>query len=77
MASKAIKRWTGCTDWDALPLMLNVTEICRVLRISENTALKLLRNGELPGVKVGNGWRLNKEFLRRKEEDHGQVRGIV
>lgn len=59
-----IKKWTQCTDWDALPVMLTVPEICKVLRISESTCLKLLHSGDLPGIRIGNSWRLNKEHLR-------------
>ena len=64
MATKAIKRWTVYADWDALPVMLTMPEICAVLKITEPTALKLLNGGELPGIKVGNTWRVSKDALR-------------
>ena len=64
MATKAIKRWTEYAAWDALPVMLTMPEICAVLKITEPTALKLLNGGELPGVKVGNTWRVSKDALR-------------
>ncbi len=64
MATKAVKRWTEISNWDDLPCLLQMTDVCAVLKITQPTALKLLNGGELPGVKIGNTWRVSKDALR-------------
>ena len=39
---------------------LTVPEAAQLLRIGERTAYKLVRDGRLPAVKVGNQWRIEK-----------------
>lgn len=41
-----------------------VPELIKILKISQNTVLKLLRNGEIKGVKIGHSWRVSEENLR-------------
>lgn len=64
----SVKKWTQITSWDDLPQVIGVRDLMRLLRISETTALKYLREGRLPAVKAGKEWRIDKdavkEFLR-------------
>lgn len=62
--TKATIKWTQWTDWDALPVLLTVEEVCAVLKISETTALKLLNNGDIPACKMAGQWRISKNSLR-------------
>lgn len=39
------------------PLSLDTDQLCEVLNLDRQTALKLLNNGGLPGFKVGRQWR--------------------
>ncbi len=39
---------------------LTVAEAAALLRIGERTAYKLVRDGRIPAVKVGNQWRIEK-----------------
>lgn len=64
MAVKAIRRWTSFKDWAALDVVLNMEQVCGILRISRPTAIKLLQSGELPGVKVCGTWRVDRDALR-------------
>lgn len=52
-----------------VPEILTLKEVCTVLKIGKNTALKLLQNSDLQGFRVGNQWRVTKEslftFIRR------------
>lgn len=76
MAVKAIKRWTQYRDWEQLDLVLDVEQLCAVLRISEPTALKLLQSGEIPGWQVARRWKISRDALRAKLEgktDGGEV----
>lgn len=65
MATKAVKRWTEYTGWNELPVLLTMTDVCAVMKISEPTALKMILSGELPGVKKGAAWYVEKEALRQ------------
>ena len=64
MAVKALKKWTPYTDWEQLDLVLDVAQLCAVLRITEPTALKLLKNGEIPAAKIGTQWRISRDALQ-------------
>ena len=66
--TKATIKWTQWTDWDALPVLMTVEEVCAVMKISETTALKLLNSGELPGRKIAGSWRISKSDLRTTVE---------
>lgn len=41
-----------------------VQELVKVLKISQNSVLKLLREGTIKGAKVGRVWRVSAENLR-------------
>lgn len=41
-----------------------VQELVKVLKISQNSVLKLLREGTIKGAKVGRVWRVSGENLR-------------
>ena len=43
--------------------LLTVEEAAKVLRISQVTLRRLLRESKLPGVKVGNVWRIPRSAL--------------
>lgn len=68
MAIKSIKKWTPYRDWDQLDLVLDVEQLCAVLRITEPTALKLLQSGEIPGWQIARRWRISRDALRAKLE---------
>ena len=42
---------------------LTVPEAARLLRVSEQTVRRLARRGELPVVRVGAQWRLDRDGL--------------
>ena len=41
-----------------------VQELVKVLKISQNSVLKLLREGTIKGAKVGRVWRVSEENIR-------------
>ena len=45
--------------------ILTVEEVCEALRIGDNVAYALLRNGQLKGYRNGRTWRIPKESVRR------------
>lgn len=50
--------------WDRLDKdVLTLQEASELLQVSSNTVRKLLKEGKLPGKKVGREWRFSKEAL--------------
>lgn len=45
--------------------ILTVEEVCEALRIGDNAAYALLRNGQFKGYRNGRTWRIPKESVRR------------
>lgn len=68
MGIKSIKKWTPYRDWEQLDLVLDVEQLCAVMRITEPTALKLLQSGEIPGWQIARRWRISRDALRAKLE---------
>lgn len=52
-----------------------VAEVARQLRVSNMTVYRLVRNGELPAVKVGRGYRIREkdllDYLQNRYMDAG------
>lgn len=42
------------------PDVLDIRQLCEILNVSVKTAYKLLRNGEIPHLKVGRAYRIPK-----------------
>ena len=56
--------------------LLTPGEVAEILRVSEETVLRMLRAGELRGIKVGRQWRI--PFLSVQQivgETHGPEQG--
>jgi len=43
--------------------LLTVSETARLLRIGEATVRRLARRGELPALRVGGQWRIDRDSL--------------
>ena len=52
------------TDWAQVPLILNLTDCCKLLGKTEPTVRKKLQSGEIRGVKSGNSWMIEKNVIR-------------
>lgn len=50
------------------PEILTAEDAAAILRCDYETVLRLLRAGELPGVKVGRQWRISRANLIRYVE---------
>ena len=44
---------------------LTVTEVARVLRVSNMTVYRLVNSGQLPAVRVGRSYRIREDDVRR------------
>ena len=63
-----VKRSKKFYGWDQLPVMMTTEEASCVLRVTEVTVRTMIREGRLPGVKIGKSWRIDREMLRRFAE---------
>lgn len=57
------------------PDLLTVAETAAYLRLHERTVLRLLHKGELPGRRVGRGWRVRRADLEARVAPGGRAEG--
>lgn len=50
--------------------LLTVSEIAELFRTTRQQVRKMLRNGEIPAVKVGREWRIPQEYLEEFIEEN-------
>jgi len=50
---------------DGRPTILTVQEVARYLRVHTMTVYRMIQRGDLPGVRVGRGWRFKRDQLDR------------
>ena len=55
------------------PELLNVEEVAKVLQLHAMTVYRLVREGKLPGFKVGGRWRFHRSALEDWMVDRAQV----
>jgi excisionase family DNA binding protein len=51
--------------------ILTISELSRHLRVHPTTIYRLLRQGRIPGFRVGSAWRFNRTAIEKWE--HGQA----
>ena len=51
-------------NWNDVPLVLNLTQLCVLLNISDKTAKQLLDSGKIKATKDGKSWRIDREMVR-------------
>lgn len=44
---------------------MTVNEVAQLMRVSKMTVYRLIKQGELPAVKIGRGYRLREEDVHR------------
>lgn len=50
---------------DRFPTLLTPLEVMDILGVGKNTVYRLLNSGELQGFRIGKGWRVSENSLRR------------
>ncbi|MDQ3619620.1 MAG: helix-turn-helix domain-containing protein [Actinomycetota bacterium] len=59
---------SGGTPSDSPPTIgrfLTVAEVARQLRVSNMTVYRLIKAGQMPAVRIGRGFRLREEDVRK------------
>jgi excisionase family DNA binding protein len=51
------------TSVDVDPIAYTVAEVATALRVSYDTALRLVKSGEIPAFRVGSSYRVHREHL--------------
>jgi excisionase family DNA binding protein len=41
-------------------IVYTIPEVCKLLKVSDDTIRRLIKSGELEAVKIGNQWRIKK-----------------
>jgi excisionase family DNA binding protein len=60
-ASQAIKQ----IDWDDLPAIMDLSDLAKFFGVGYRRALELCHIKGFPSMKIGRGWRINRDGLRR------------
>ena len=50
--------------------LLTVREVAELFQTTRQQVRKMLRNGEIPAVKVGREWRISQEYLKEFIEEN-------
>jgi nitrogen PTS system EIIA component len=66
---------SGIVETHAEDRLMTVKQLAAYLNVNERTVLKLVAEGALPGVKVGNQWRFRKAMIDTWLDD--QMLGVV
>lgn len=62
---KAAQKFQPITSWDEVPVIFDIAIMCRLTGWSYETVKKQTQKGELPGFKMGAGWRYRKEEVQK------------
>ena len=52
-------------SWGQVPVVLNVSDVCIILRVSDRTVTNLLNSGKLKGKKMDGKWVITKDNLQK------------
>lgn len=52
------------TDWDRIPVLLDMKQTCCILKCSDVTVVKHIKDGHFKGNKLGRGWLVDRDSLR-------------
>src|SRR5208337_5429370 len=70
-----INRKANESSYELVDRLMTVRQLAAYLNLNERTVLKLVSEGELPGVKIGNQWRFRKAMLDTWLDD--QMLGVT
>jgi len=58
-----MKRQKLTTDWDDVPVVMDLPYAARILALTPETLIKRAKAGTFPAYKEGKVWRVRKESL--------------
>ena len=57
---------TTYTNWNAVPLMLDITQAAILMQITPENLRKLCQQGKVPAIHIGKEWRIDRDAIREK-----------
>ncbi len=57
--------------------IFTIKELSEHLRVHPTTIYRLLRQGRLPGFRVGSNWRFNRGAIEQWEREQAAAPGVV
>ena len=48
-------------DFDSMPMVLSVDDICDTLAIGRNKGYELINSGRIPAIRIGNHFRIPRD----------------
>jgi excisionase family DNA binding protein len=60
-----MKQIKAVTDWDSLPVVMDLPLAARVLGLSFDNVKKKAQQGRIPAFKIGESWRVSRDSLQR------------
>ena len=61
----SVEKESTCEMLKNYPDVLNVTQLCEILKISRKLAYRLLKEGKIKHLKIGRSYKIPKPFLLR------------
>lgn len=52
------------TDWDRIPVLLELEDSCCLLRRADATVVNYIKKGYIKGNKIGNRWMVDRDSVR-------------
>ena len=62
-------------DWDDLPAIMDLNALAEFLDVGYRRALELAHTKGFPALRIGRGWRVNRDGLRRWLDRQTQAGG--
>ncbi len=59
------KKFTYYRDWEQMPLALRSDEVAVLLGENVQTIRKFVREGSIPGAKIGKKWYFERDTVKR------------
>lgn len=53
------------TSWDKVPLLLDMPQAAVLLQITPEHLRRLCKQGKVPAVQVGKGWRISRDVIQQ------------
>ena len=57
--------------------ILELEDLCDILKIGRSVSYRLLRSGDIPGFKIGRAWKIPKEGLDKYIREQSGVKADI
>ena len=57
--------------------ILELEDLCDILKIGRSVSYRLLRSGDIPGFKIGRVWKIPKEGLDKYIREQSGINAVI